>query len=522
MKNKKRVTLRSIVQISFFVLIALIAINHTLAESGKGIAFLSAASLHALCPFGGITSIYQFLTSGTLVKKLHESSMILMTLGIVLAVLFGPLFCGFVCPLGTFQELVAKLGRKIFKKKYNQMIPIKYDRYLRYLRYGVLAWVSYMTAVTGKLSFEEVDPYFALFNFWSSEVAIGGIIVLLAVILASLFVERPWCKYACPYGAFLGVFNLLRIFKIKRNASTCISCNACDKVCPMNIKVSDKEIVRDHQCISCMKCTSEEACPINNTVGFNYKAPGEGWMNSKIVGAAVIIILFGGIAISSMLNIWNTESTKTPVKFASGEFAGKYNPEDIRGSYTFNDIKNSFDLPLEDLAKAFGVSGVSDIGEFQVKQIETMYEALKGTPKEIGTSTVRYFVALYKGLPYNTEEGAYLPKPAADILKSRAKLTEEQVKYIDSHLVDVPGKEVQGTEKSEISVEESVDKTVKGNTTFSEITDWGVSKEAIEKVINGKIPTPGMTIRDYCLQNGIEFSTVKEPLQQRIDEVNKK
>ena len=52
------------------------------------------------------------------------------------------------------------------------------------------------------------------------------------------FVERPFCKYACPYGAVLGVFNLFRIFGIKRRKSSCISCKACDKACPMNIDVS--------------------------------------------------------------------------------------------------------------------------------------------------------------------------------------------------------------------------------------------------------------------------------------------
>ena len=88
----------------------------------------------------------------------------------------------------------------------------------------------------------------------------------VAVIGASLFVDRPFCKYACPYGAVLGVFNLFRIFKIKRNAPTCIDCKACDRACPMNIPVSTSGVVRDHQCISCMVCTSEKACPIANTV----------------------------------------------------------------------------------------------------------------------------------------------------------------------------------------------------------------------------------------------------------------
>ena len=268
---KKSVKTRKVIQIFFFLLIALIAINHNLAENGGGIPFLSSASLHAICPFGGIVTIYQYITTGTFVKKIHESSMILMSSIIVLAIFFGPILCGWICPLGTIQEWFGKIGKRIFKRRFNHFIPYKYDKYLRFTRYGVLIWAVYMTSISGTLIFAEIDPYYALFNFWTGEVAIGGLIVLSITLISSLFVERPWCKYACPMGAFLGISNLFRIFKIRRESSNCISCGACDRACPMNIEVSTKEVVTNHQCISCMKCTSEEACPISNTVELRTK-----------------------------------------------------------------------------------------------------------------------------------------------------------------------------------------------------------------------------------------------------------
>ena len=267
---KKRTTnqirMRKVVQIFFFVLIGFIAINHTLAESGGGIPFLSNASLHALCPFGGVVTIYQYATTGTFVQKIHESSFILMVIAFVTAILFGPAFCGWICPLGSVQEWFGKIGKAIFKRKYNQFVPAKLDKILRYARYFVLVWVLYMTAVSGKLIFSDIDPYFALFNFWTSEVAVGGLVVLSITLLLSLFIERPWCKYACPYGAALGLFNFVRIFKIKRNASTCIDCNLCSVRCPMNIDVAKKDVINDPQCISCLECTSEAVCPVADTV----------------------------------------------------------------------------------------------------------------------------------------------------------------------------------------------------------------------------------------------------------------
>ena len=266
MSKKKKSNARLYLQVFFFVLIAIISINHSLAEQGGGIPVISSASLHALCPFGGVVTIYEYFVSGRFVKKIHESSWILMWITFALTLVLGPVFCGWVCPFGSFQEWIGKIGKKIFKKRYNRYIPYGLDYWLRYLRYIVLVWVVYMTAISGKIIFADYDPYFALFSFWTGEVAISGFVILFAVIIATLFVERPFCKYACPLGATLGIFNLFRIFTIKRNTVSCIDCGACDRACPMNIKVATSGIVRNHQCITCMQCTSEQVCPVEDTV----------------------------------------------------------------------------------------------------------------------------------------------------------------------------------------------------------------------------------------------------------------
>lgn len=258
--------LRRGVQFLFLALILLISLNHLAVEQGWQIPLVGSASLHAICPFGGVVSIYQLLATGDLVRKIHESAIVLMGGVFLLALLFGPVFCGWICPLGTVQELVGKIGQRLLGKRYNKIVPRKIDFLARNLRYLVLAWVIYMTAATGTLVFSEYDPYFTLFNLWSEEVALSGILILLVVLGSSLLVERPFCKYACPYGAVLGLTNLFRFFGIRRNASTCINCKACDRSCPMNIQVSTASTVRDHQCISCLKCTSEASCPVSQTL----------------------------------------------------------------------------------------------------------------------------------------------------------------------------------------------------------------------------------------------------------------
>jgi ferredoxin len=265
-KRKNQNAIRLAVQISAFLLIALVAFSKYLAETGNDVLNFFNVSLHAICPFGGVVSIYEMITTGGLVHKVQDSSWILMILVFTSAILFGAVFCGYICPFGSIQEWVGKLGKRIFPHRYNQFIPQKVDRVLRYLRYVVLALVIYQTATTVKLVFQDYDPYFALFNFFTNEVAITAYAILFITLTLSLFIERPWCKYACPYGAVLGIFNTFRIFKIRRKEETCINCGLCDKACPMNIQVSKTKTVRSHQCISCYQCTSDDQCPIEDTV----------------------------------------------------------------------------------------------------------------------------------------------------------------------------------------------------------------------------------------------------------------
>lgn len=264
MKNRK---LRIVLQIFFFLLVLLISINHSLVKAGRtSIPILGSASVHAICPFGGVETFISFITAGIMVRKVHESALVMMGVIFVLTLLLGPIFCSYVCPLGSIQEWFGKIGKKIFLNKYNTLVPKKLDKILGYVRYIILIWVIIQTFRSMILIFNPYDPFSALFHIWTDELAIGGLIVLIVTLLLSMIIERAWCKYACPYGGLLGLFNKISIFKIKRNPTSCISCGVCNKVCPMNIEISDKAVVTDTRCIRCMECVSGEACPVSNTL----------------------------------------------------------------------------------------------------------------------------------------------------------------------------------------------------------------------------------------------------------------
>lgn len=158
---------------------------------------------------------------------------------------------------------------------------------------------------------------------------------------------------------------------------------------------------------------------------------------SAAVAIFVLVVIFGSVTYTSITGQWQTKTSKVPTTYTEGTTAGQYDPADIRGSYTLADIEKSFGIPADELATAFGIKD-RDNAAVQVKEMETIYAALAAEGKEVGTNSVRVFVALYKGLPMDLTDTTYLPRPAVEILKSKATLNQEQLDFLDKHTVDIP------------------------------------------------------------------------------------
>jgi len=249
-------------------------------------------------------------------------------------------------------------------------------------------------------------------------------------------------------------------------------------------------------------------------------------LKSNLLGAIVLTVLFGGIALTTALNLWTTETAKVPVKFETGEAAGEYNPDDIRGSYAFGDISELFDIPLEYLATAFGLPADVDAAAFQNKELEEIYGALEEAGTEIGNSSVKLFVALYKGLPYEIDDEIYLPAPAVKILKAQGSLSAEQIAYVDAHSVDLGLAEAApaGVEQAEAApqpaaTEEHVPEAgqVTGQTTFGDLLAWGLAQETIEEILGGPMPASGTLVKDHVSSLGKPFSEARTQLQAALD-----
>ncbi len=225
------------------------------------------------------------------------------------------------------------------------------------------------------------------------------------------------------------------------------------------------------------------------------------------VGILVLAVLFGGIYASDALGLWRTESAKVPIKIQTGEFAGSSDPVDIRGSYTFGDIARSYPISVEVLAEAFQVTENPEA--FQLKLLEEMYPS--SGEVEMGTSSVRFFVARYTGLPYEaTGEEALFPQ-AIQMLRQTDKISLEEAQLIP---VIQPGVQVQ--DRDQISEPDHVEPSIKGNTTIADLFAMGLEEEEIIAVI-GPFESKGALVRDVCQNNGIQFSAAKTVLIEMME-----
>jgi len=247
-------------------------------------------------------------------------------------------------------------------------------------------------------------------------------------------------------------------------------------------------------------------------------------MKIKSIFLAILIpaVILGGMAVMNTLDLTTSETTREPAKFSEGEAAGEYNPEDIRGSYTFDDVSRLFEIPAEELRVAFGLPEDVDLTFFRTGDLEAVYEDQLAEDQDMGNSAVQLFVAIYKGLPYPMTEENYLPQAAVEILKSHSELDAEILAYLELHtlVLDPPEDADAVIEAQAIAEEEHTEEDglveINGKTTFRQVMDAGLPEERIIEILGMDMPNPVMPIKDFCLENGLEFSTVKTTLQDEM------
>ena len=380
-----------------------------------------AADPEKYCPMGGLQALATYLAKNSLPCSM---SMIQIAMGIALVaavVLFSKLFCAYICPVGTVQDLISK-ARKAMKVKALKVINGSViDKVLRFVKYALVFWIFYMTVNASELFCKNLDPYYAIATGFKGEITLWMSIVSISVIvLGSFFIDMFWCRYLCPLGAIsntlkfwvwigvlfgvyvaagavganipwavlLGAFCLagylleifpakpkLQLLHVTKDDGLCNNCGLCQKMCPYHIdlRTFHNGKINHVDCTLCGECVA--ACA-NKALNVGIKENKVGKFR-KVVPAllAVALTLFG---------IWAGGKIELPT------IDMKWNTEDVASenlqTTTFDNLRTlkCYGSAMTFKAKMEKVPGVHGVKVFVTRQsADILYNAEATSPEKI-------------------------------------------------------------------------------------------------------------------------------------------
>lgn len=161
-----------------------------------------------------------------------------LLLFIFFTLVFGRLFCGFLCPIGAIQELAYKIPTR--KKKITSKALVLAVQVIFFILFIVLG-IFFSIAILSYFGFED---------FFHLDIVSPFFYVFIALLLISVFIYRPFCQLFCPYGLLLSLFAVKSILKLRRN-DKCTDCNSCEDSCPTS-EAGRGDLKRE--CYMCNRC----------------------------------------------------------------------------------------------------------------------------------------------------------------------------------------------------------------------------------------------------------------------------
>ncbi len=253
--------------------------------------FIVKGHAEGWCPLGGVEALYGYLTVGNLTCSLGVSNFYILGGVLLLALLVRRAFCGYACPVGTISEWLQAGARRLGLRAWR--VPYRFDRALALLKYVVLALILYFTWRVGELVFRGYDPCYALISRHGEDITIWAYVISGAIILASLVLTVPFCRWLCPLAAVFTPFSRFGLARVRRQAQACIDCGACGRICPMAIPVDRLREVTAARCTSCLDCL--QACPKRHEGALLWGPPrplGQSW--SPVLAVVAVLASIGG------------------------------------------------------------------------------------------------------------------------------------------------------------------------------------------------------------------------------------
>ena len=216
-----------------------------------------------------------------LIPALLSLNFLVIALLLILTLVFGRVYCSVICPMGVFQDVIARLRRKKNKYSYSKAI-----HWLRYTMLGIFvaALLAGIPAIFGILSpyssygriaqnlfqpvyqwgnnllasvAEGMDSY----AFYHTDIWIHSLPVFLVALLTFVVIfilawrnGRTYCNTICPVGTILGFFSRFSWFKIHFDESKCRNCSLCSKNCKSSCIDYKTHTVDHSRCVSCGNC----------------------------------------------------------------------------------------------------------------------------------------------------------------------------------------------------------------------------------------------------------------------------
>ena len=293
MKKKRRFTMNSLGRISLQILF-----------------FIWMPSLY-ISAFAGLQELFNSIVTLSFSLSAIWPDILALVAIIPLTIFAGRFFCGWMCAFGFITDWIFRIFSRWTKSKIK--ISAKTDSVLKLIKYIVLISLLLLGWLAGSLSVSALSPWDAFGMLLTVGAApalalvlkslLPGFVLLVLVLIASAFVERFFCRYLCPMGAFFAMIPFTRFMYIDKPRDSCGKCQICTKSCVMGIQLNQMDQVQSGECINCMKCV--DVCPTKNV---KVKA-GRSMLYPLAIAALMVFLVTGFYMIETVL----TDSLKQSI-----------------------------------------------------------------------------------------------------------------------------------------------------------------------------------------------------------------
>lgn len=215
--------------IDVIVLITALSVTSWLAikkRSRRGLVWVSVFSLAyfgffrqgCICPVGSVQNVALALFNTN--YSIPLTALLFFIIPLVFALLYGRVFCAGVCPLGAIQELTGIHPLRLPKAVESALAAVPFI----YLALAIL-----FAAMKSQFIICRYDPFVGIFRL---DAPYTMVIFGALLLLSGIFINRPYCRYLCPYGVLLNIFSRFSGKHLTITPAECINCRLCENACP--------------------------------------------------------------------------------------------------------------------------------------------------------------------------------------------------------------------------------------------------------------------------------------------------